>query len=79
MFTVEDIQKHQQELESHLNELTSEMEAKKQKINAIHGAITTCKFFTKLMEVPVTEEANPVTGTNPVTVDHNQTEIPFGD
>ena len=68
-FTVEDIQKHQQELETHLQELVETMEKQKEKINALHGAITTCKYFSKLVGSPV--------GTSPV--DENQKEIPFGD
>tara|TARA_Y100000590_G_scaffold93807_5_gene106346 strand:+ start:11027 stop:11254 length:228 start_codon:yes stop_codon:yes gene_type:complete len=73
-FTVEDIQKHQQELETHLQELVETMEKQKEKINALHGAITTCKYFSKLVG---SGGVHSSTGTSPVY--ENQKEIPFGD
>jgi|TARA_B110000467_G_C18338104_1_gene500237 hypothetical protein len=49
-FSLETIQTHQSELENVLQDLIVKMENDKQKVNALHGAITTCKFFVNKAE-----------------------------
>lgn len=66
---LEDIVTHQKELEAHLEEMVSKLESDKQKINALHGAITTCKFFAS----KVAGQQSPAD----LQEDNIQMELPF--
>lgn len=66
---LEDIVTHQKELETHLEEMVSKLESDKQKINALHGAITTCKFFAS----KVAGQQSPAD----LQEDNIQMELPF--